>query len=124
MFSDFPTCVCLLGDREVIRNFANGNRYVLTKGGQHLRTDGVVITITDSTIQQILGRDNDINNFEVAYKFTEETAYTTVKDVEFYASAFGYITPVLVTNDIILKGNTINHIRLILFIFLPSEYFF
>lgn len=112
MFSDFPTCVCLLGDREVIRNFANGNRYVLTKGGQHLRTDGVVITITDSTIQQILGRDNDINNFEVAYKFTEETAYTTVKDVEFYASDFGYITPVLVTNDVILKGNTINHISL------------
>lgn len=112
MFSDFPTAVCLLGDREVIRNFAYSHKYVITTSGHHLRTDGVVITITDPEIQKILGRDNDINNFEVAYKFTEETAYTTVKDVEFYASAFGYITPVLVTNDIILKGNTINHISL------------
>ena len=112
MFSDFPTRVCLLGDREIIREFAYQNKYVTTVSGHHLRTDGVVITITDPAIQDALGRDNDINNFEVAFKFTEEFAYTTVKDVEFYVSEFGYITPVLVTNDIILKGNTINHISL------------
>lgn len=112
MFSDFPTMVCRLGDREIIRQFSLANKYVVTKHGHHLRTDGVVITITDPTIQRILGRDNNINNFEVAYKFTEETAYTTVRNVEFYVSEFGYVTPVLVTNDVILKGNTINHISL------------
>jgi DNA ligase (NAD+) len=76
------------------------------------RTDGVVITLTDPEIQKALGRDNDINNFEVAYKFTEESAYSKVKGVEFYVSEFGYITPVLVVENVILKGNDVNHITL------------
>lgn len=108
----FPTLICKFGDRDQIRSFANSHRYVQLKDGRRLRTDGVVMTILDPKIQRILGRDNNINNFEVAYKFTEEAAYTKVKDVEFYVSEFGYITPVLVVNDVILKGNTINHISL------------
>ena len=110
-YEQFPTLTCRLGDREKIRDFANAHRYVQTDKGR-LRTDGIVITILDPEICRALGRDNDINNFEVAYKFTEECAYTRVKDVEFYVSEFGHITPVLVTNDVILKGNTINHISL------------
>jgi NAD-dependent DNA ligase len=112
IYEKFPTLTCKLGDREKIREFANNNQYVRTNGNDKLRTDGAVITILDKNIQRILGRDNNINNFEVAYKFTEEFAYTKVKNVEFYVSEFGYITPVLVTNDVILKGNTINHISL------------
>lgn len=112
MYEKFPTLTCKLSERDKIREFANNNRYVKIAGGDKLRTDGVVITIIDKNIQQVLGRDNNINNFEVAYKFTEESAYTKVKDVEFYVSEFGYITPVLVTNDVILKGNTINHVSL------------
>ncbi len=112
MYEKFPTLTCKLRDREKIREFANNNRYVKIGIDDKLRTDGAVITIIDKDIQRILGRDNNINNFEVAYKFTEESAYTKVKDVEFYVSEFGYITPVLVTNDVILKGNTINHISL------------
>ena len=112
LFTDFPTRTCWLGDREIIKQFALANKYVTVAGNHRLRTDGAVITITDPHIQEVLGRDNDINNFEVAYKFTEESAYTTVKGVEFYVSEFGHVTPVLVTNDVILKGNTINHISL------------
>ena len=107
----FPTKICKLGDRDIIKEFANNHKYV-TRNKKRFRTDGVVITIMDPHIQKILGRDNDINNFEVAYKFTEESAYTRVKDVEFYVSEFGFITPVLVVNDVILKGNTINRISL------------
>lgn len=107
----FPTMVCKFGDREKIRKFANEHRYVEING-MHFRTDGAVLTIVDQKICEALGRDNKINNFEVAYKFTEETAYSKVKTVEFYVSEFGYITPVLVVNDVILKGNTINHISL------------
>ena len=112
LFKYFPTMVCKFGDIEKIREFANHHRHVVTPSGKHLRTDGVVMTITDPTIQKILGRENNINNFEVAYKFTEESTYTRVRNVEFYVSEFGYITPVVVTNDVILKGNTINHISL------------
>ena len=107
----FPTMVCTFGDRDKIREFANHHRYV-ERNGFHFRTDGAVMTIMDPNICEALGRDNAINNFEVAYKFTEETAYTKVKSVEFYVSEFGYITPVLVVNDVILKGNTVNHISL------------
>ena len=108
---NFPSLICTFGDRDKIKQFADDHKYVKYKG-KHYRTDGVVLTILDKKIQKALGRDNSINKFEVAYKFTEESAYTKVKDVEFYVSEFGYITPVLVVNDVILKGNTINHISL------------
>ena len=107
----FPSMICTLGDRELIRSFANKHRYVLING-KRLRTDGCVLTILDPEIQRVLGRAKAVNKFEVAYKFTEEEAISKVKDVEFYVSEFGYITPVLVVNDVILKGNTVNHISL------------
>lgn len=107
----FPTKVCTFGDREVIREFANHHKYIHIDGIR-LRTDGVVMTILDPQIQKILGRENDINNFEVAYKFTEEIGYSKVKDIEFYVSEFGYITPVVVINDLIMKGNTVSHISI------------
>lgn len=111
LIEKFPTEICTLGDRDKIRQFANDNRIVVIDE-MRFRTDGAVMTILDPNIQKILGRDRDINNFEVAYKFTEESAYTKVKNVEFYISEFGFITPVLVVNDVILKGNTINRISL------------
>jgi len=111
LLEKFPTIICTIGEREKIRSYANSIRYV-NINGMRLRTDGVVLTILDPDIQRILGRENDINKFEVAFKFTEETAYSKVKDIEFYVSEFGYITPVLVVNDVIMKGNTVNHISL------------
>lgn len=106
-----PECRCKLKDRDQIRRFAFSHRYVIIDG-QRFRTDGCVITIADKSIAEVLGRDNNINNFEVAFKFTEEAAYTKVKDVEFYVSNFSYITPVLVVNDVIMKGNNVNRISL------------
>lgn len=111
LIEKFPTMICTFRDRDKIRSFASRNRYVILDG-MKFRTDGVVMTILDDDIKIALGRDRNINNFEIAYKFTEETAVTKVKDVEFYVSDFSYITPVLVVNDIMLKGNTINHISL------------
>lgn len=111
LIEEFPTEICTFGDREIIREFANKNKYIKYHG-MRLRTDGAVLTILDENIKRILGRDDDINNFEVAYKFTEEVAYSKVKDIEFYVSEFGFITPVVVINDLIMKGNTINHISI------------
>lgn len=111
LISNFPTEICTFGDREFIREFSRKNRYV-NHNGMRFRTDGVVMTILDPELQRILGRDNDINKFEIAYKFTEEFAYSKVIDVEFYVSEFSFVTPVVVVNDVILKGNTVNHITL------------
>lgn len=111
LIEHFPTEVCKLGDIEKIKEFANKNRYVYFNG-MKLRTDGAVMTILDDDIKKVLGRENNINNFEVAYKFTEEIAYSKVRDIEFYVSNFGYITPVLLINELIMKGNRINRISL------------
>lgn len=111
LIEKFPTKICTFADRDIIKQFANENKWVYMNG-MRFRTDGIVLTILDHDIQITLGRENNVNKFEVAYKFTEESAYTRVKDIEFYISDFGFITPVLVVNDVILKGNTINRISL------------
>lgn len=111
LIEKYPTLICKLSERDKIKEFANNHKYV-NINGERLRTDGIVITLLDDNIKRVLGRDNNINNFEVAYKFTEEYAYSKVIDCEFYVSDFSYVTPVLVVNDVILKGNTINHISL------------
>ena len=111
LIEKFPTVICKLSERDKIKEFANQNKWVLMNG-MRFRTDGVVLTLVSEKIQEALGRENDINNFEVAYKFTEEYAYTKVRDVAFDIGEFGFITPVLLVNDVILKGNTINRISL------------
>ena len=111
LIKKFPTKICTFGDRDEIKEFANHNRYV-NYNGKRLRTDGVVMTILDEHIKEVLGRENNINNFEVAYKFTEEYAYSKVKGCEFNTSDFGYICPVVVINDLTMKGNNVNHISL------------
>lgn len=111
LIKNFPTEICTFADREIIRKFANKHKYI-EFDGMRFRTDGAVMTILDQNIQKVLGRENNINNFEVAYKFTEEVAYSKVRDVEFYVSNFGFITPVVVVNNVIMKGNNVNHISL------------
>lgn len=105
--SIYPSIVCKLGDREMLRQFALQNTYF-----QGIRRDGIVITLIDKNIQKVLGRENNINRFEVAYKFTEEVGYSFVENIEFYVSGYGIITPICVIKPIKLKGNTITRISL------------
>ena len=100
---DHPFIMCKLGDYDKIEEFAQDHRF--TEG---LRCDGCVIHIKDENIQRILGRENDKNAFEVAYKFTEEYEYTTVEDIEFQVGLLGRITPVVKIKPVKLKGNTIS----------------
>lgn len=102
---EYPYICCKFGDREKIREFAENNRYV----NGSLRTDGAVIYIINPKIQKILGRTGDKNNFEVAYKFTEETAVTEITDIIFSVKNFGRITPIAVFKPVKIKGNTVKH---------------
>lgn len=111
LLAKFPTEICTFGDRDVIREFANKHKFVEVDG-HRFRTDGAVMTIIDPELCMILGRENNINWYEVAYKFTAEKAYSRVKDIEFYVSEFSYVTPVLVINPVVMKGKTINRISL------------
>lgn len=103
---NYPFEVCELSDLDALFDFARENRYVKIDGETY-RTDGMVISILDKDIQNALGRDNNINNYEVAYKFPNAETYSFVKDVEFYVSEFGYITPVVVFDPVMIKGNII-----------------
>ena len=107
-FKNFPFLRCKLKDREAIRKFALGHRYVHGE----LRCDGAVIYIINPELQKILGRENDKNNFEVAYKFTEESEMSVLKDVTFNMGLFGRLAPVAQVKPVKLKGNTIENISL------------
>jgi len=104
---DHPFIRCKLGDYDTIEEFAQNHRVA-----DGLRCDGAVIYIIDPEVQKILGRDNDKNNFEVAYKFTEEYAYSKVKDIVFQVGLLGRVTPVVKIKPIKLKGNTISSVSL------------
>ena len=107
-FTIYPFIRCRLKDRDVIENFANSHRMVFDE----FRTDGCVIHIINPELQDILGRENNKNNYEVAYKFTEEVAFSTLIDVTFSVGLFGQITPIAIVSPVVLKGNTISEISL------------
>lgn len=99
-----PFIRCKLSDIEKIEEFAINHRYV-----DGLRCDGAVIYIINEKIQNILGRENEKQKYEVAYKFTEETGYSKIETVKFTTGLFGTINPVAVFKPIKLKGNTVGH---------------
>lgn len=104
---DTPYIKCKLNELEKMREFAIAHGH--TNG---LRCDGMVIYLIDEKLQKILGRENDKQKFEVAYKFTEEVGYSVVKNINFTTGLFGRINPVLEIEPIKLKGNTITNISL------------
>lgn len=77
-----------------------------------LYCDGSVIRLVDDDLIKVLGRTNEMPNYEVAYKYTEEVAYSKVKDVKFQLTAYGNIAPVLEIEPVIIKGKTITNISL------------
>lgn len=77
-----------------------------------LDIDGIVIRIEDTNIQNALGRENNINKYEVAYKFPPEQKITKIKDVEFQVGLLGNITPVAKIDPVKIKGNKIKSISL------------
>ena len=106
---DVPHIKCKLGEIKKIEEFAETHHYV---GKDQLRCDGAVIYIINPEIQKILGRENEKQKFEVAYKFTEESAYSKIQNIEFRVGLFGSIAPVATIKPVKLKGNTIRDISL------------
>lgn len=104
---DYPYIRCQLKETDKIEEFALSHKYA--KG---LRCDGAVIHIIDPAVQDILGRENDRDKFEVAYKFTEEVTHSKVVDVQFTPGLFGNIVPTVKFKPVVMKGNTIEHASL------------
>lgn len=103
----FPYLYCKLSEIDKIEEFASEHHEI-----NGLRCDGAVIYLENPLIQQSLGRKNDKQKFEVAYKFTEVYGYALVDHVEYSVGLYGSITPELVIEPIKMKGNTITRISL------------
>lgn len=99
----YPHVKCKLKDLNTIHDFAFAHKTVYPG----LRCDGAVIQLTDPDVQKALGRENEKQKFEVAFKFTEETAYSKVKDIIFTAGLFGRMNPVVIFEPVKMKGNTV-----------------
>lgn len=102
-----PYIECKLKDTDKIEKFAQAHRYV-----NGLRCDGAVIYIKDKELRKLLGREDNKNKYEVAYKFTEEVELSRLKDVKFQVGINGKISPVAIIKPVKLKGNTISRVSL------------
>lgn len=110
---DFPVLKTKLKNIDEIHEFAfaNKNTFSSTFDG-YLRCDGAVIQFTNDDIQDKLGRENNRNKFEVAFKYTEEVGYSEVKDVHFNIGATGKASVVVEFKPIKMKGNTVSRASL------------
>ena len=104
---DRPYIRCQLSQRNAIRKFAESHRNI--KG---LNTDGVVIYIINEDIRKVLGRKDNKNQYEVAYKYAEEIGYTKLEDIDFNVTTFGRIFPVAKLKKIQMKGNDVSSVSL------------
>lgn len=101
---EYPHMTCKLKEFDKIHQFAFSHKTVIPG----LRCDGCVIILTNPELQKVLGRENDKNKYEVAFKYTEEVAYSKVKDIKFTAGLFGRLNPVVEFKEVTLKGNSIS----------------
>lgn len=75
--------------------------------------DGIVISLLDEDIVKCLGRRNDKNMFQVAFKFPAGIEKTTIESVDFQVGPVsGFITPVAKVEPVKINGNTITSVSL------------
>lgn len=73
--------------------------------------DGIVITLLDKRLVESLGRKNDKNMFQVAFKFPAGEEKTTIEDVDFQVGPIaGVLTPVARLKPIRINGNKISNV--------------
>lgn len=74
--------------------------------------DGIVFRLIDPNVQTLLGREDAINKFEVAYKFPPAEKKSVIKDIEFTVGTLGNISAVAKIEPIKMRGNTVKSISL------------
>jgi DNA ligase (NAD+) len=102
-----PYIKCKLSDTEAIRKFAYDHRNI-----DGLNCDGAVLYIIDEELRGILGRKDNKNKYEVAFKFNEEIGYSEIEDIEFRLTTFGRIFPRAKFKPLKMKGNEVKCVSL------------
>lgn len=73
-----------------------------------LPSDGLVLTYDDVVYSQSLGRTAKFPRDSIAYKWQDELADTTLRDIEWSASRTGLINPVAIFDPVELEGTTVS----------------
>lgn len=71
-------------------------------------TDGVVISIDDLKLQEILGVVGKAPRFMVAYKYPAEKATTIIKDIKIKVGRTGVLTPLAIFHPTSIAGSTVS----------------
>lgn len=91
--------------KEILKEFKEIAEKQLKKRGKlNHAIDGLVMTILDKDIRNKMGRSNNINKFQIAYKFPEEGVKTTIQDIIITTGNFGYKELLLKVDPVELNG--------------------
>lgn len=71
-------------------------------------SDGLVLTYEDVAYGQSLGRTAKFPRSAIAFKWADETAVTTLREIEWSASRTGLINPVAIFDPVELEGTTVS----------------
>ena len=71
-------------------------------------SDGLVLTYEDIAYGESLGTTAKFPRSSIAFKWADELAKTTLRDVEWSASRTGLITPVAIFDPVELEGTTVS----------------
>ncbi|MBQ6555720.1 MAG: NAD-dependent DNA ligase LigA, partial [Firmicutes bacterium] len=75
-------------------------------------TDGLVLTYDDIAYSRSLGTTAKFPRDSIAFKWADETAETTLKQIEWSASRTGLINPIAVFDPVELEGTTVSRASL------------
>lgn len=107
----YPVIYTLINNENHMINGINTIKAYM-KDVMDIPIDGVVIQFKNKNLQKALGRDDAINKYEVAYKFTPESVKTKLIDVTFSIGLLGALTPVAKIEPVKMEGNTISNVSL------------
>lgn len=71
-------------------------------------TDGIVISVDDLKIQEMLGVIGKAPRFMVAFKYPAERATTVVKDIKVNIGRTGVLTPLAIFSPTLVAGSTVS----------------
>lgn len=78
----------------------------------HIPADGVVFAAVEEDVRESVGRDKNINNYEIAYKFPLEIVEARIRDIEMSVGAYGSITPVAKIDPVRTGGVSVKSITI------------
>lgn len=82
--------------------------FAQTISGYDVPSDGLVLTLCDLAYSASLGRTAKFPRDSIAFKWADETAETTLLEIEWSPSRTGLINPVAVFEPVELEGTTVS----------------